>query len=341
MRGLAEVTGSRSSQIVGWSPGDAFAVHHNFDGSIFETWLALGGATDVNPLVRVGRRLPVLGAVSEHEIMSSDERRRSAIWNIYETAEIPHVRSGKAWSDGTHDVMFSVLRSAREGPIAGEALRAFDRLVRVAASVVRVRRVFGAESARLVAGALDAVAAPALVLDGFGRVIDVSQAAGSELRPGGPLSLAQGRLRVGDQRADAALQAAIRRLLSAARGGGGTGIDAVVELGPVSLHLALAPAAANDPLGAAPRLIALLEPGGLGVLTEAERRVAESALKGLGLADIARARGVSIETVRSQLKAVYGKLGVNGRAGLQARFGRASRRSLQEQRLGLGLAREP
>lgn len=51
-------------------------------------------------------------------------------------------------------------------------------------------------------------------------------------------------------------------------------------------------------------------------LTAAEQRVLEGIVAGRRPADIAAAAGVTMETVRSQLKAVYGKTGVNRQAAL-------------------------
>jgi DNA-binding CsgD family transcriptional regulator/PAS domain-containing protein len=52
-------------------------------------------------------------------------------------------------------------------------------------------------------------------------------------------------------------------------------------------------------------------------LTQAEKHVASQAANGLGAADIALSRGVSISTVRSQIMAIYDKTGQTGQAGLQ------------------------
>ena len=52
-------------------------------------------------------------------------------------------------------------------------------------------------------------------------------------------------------------------------------------------------------------------------LTSAEKQVATQAANGLVVAEIALARGVSVNTVRSQIDAIYAKTGQNSQIGLQ------------------------
>jgi LuxR family maltose regulon positive regulatory protein len=71
-------------------------------------------------------------------------------------------------------------------------------------------------------------------------------------------------------------------------------------------------------LGEAKRLRRFLRDQGAGGLSDAERRVAMVAgFSGLSAAEIGRRLYVSPETVRTQLKAAYRKLGVEDRAGLR------------------------
>ena len=55
-------------------------------------------------------------------------------------------------------------------------------------------------------------------------------------------------------------------------------------------------------------------------LTHAERQVVRLLIQGLGTKDIARERGVSLNTVSNQLASIYRKCGVNTREELLAKF---------------------
>jgi DNA-binding CsgD family transcriptional regulator len=55
-------------------------------------------------------------------------------------------------------------------------------------------------------------------------------------------------------------------------------------------------------------------------LTQAEREVAESVVRGLANAEIARARGTSVRTVANQMRTLFEKLGVGSRGELRARL---------------------
>lgn len=55
-------------------------------------------------------------------------------------------------------------------------------------------------------------------------------------------------------------------------------------------------------------------------LSKAERQVVKLLIQGLGTKDIARERGVSLNTVSNQLASIYRKCGVNSREELLARY---------------------
>lgn len=78
---------------------------------------------------------------------------------------------------------------------------------------------------------------------------------------------------------------------------------------------------AADVTDTMPRALALISASTLFDFTVAENAVAELLWAGLPLRKIAEQRGTSLETVRTQAKAIYSKLGVQSRTQMMAAFG--------------------
>lgn len=179
---------------------------------------------------------------------------------------------------------------------------------------------------------LEALAAPGFLLDESGRTVGLNTAAERFMAKGDLLRLRQGRLIALDGRENTRLEALIERSLRAdcrnrdimpLKIGGREGGEFVLKVLP--LPRADSGAAFRwdrhsprvlllvKPLRPAvnPGLVALL----LG-LTPAQAEIASQLAQGASPEEIARRRSVSLATVRTQLKAVYGQTGVAGQAQL-------------------------
>jgi DNA-binding CsgD family transcriptional regulator len=161
----------------------------------------------------------------------------------------------------------------------------------------------------------------AFLLDERGKVLRVSAEAERAM---GALAIVSARLCVGDPAVNASLQAAIARAIEPSgavagsvtlRPGGGFGCAQLI-VSPLSRErrfLAPFEAAAIvhliDPAAAKPLDGAAI--GELFGLTPAEARLAAALAGGDTLGQAAARHGVSIGTVRTQLKSIFGKMGIN------------------------------
>ena len=186
------------------------------------------------------------------------------------------------------------------------------------------------DAAALVIGALEALSCPALLIDDSERVVGVTVEAEKMLRAERFIRVRQKRLeavdRAGNVRLQSALSLACRRHGIAARAlptnvvlrddGGTIKVAEIVSLPEPKFNLRFGPVAIvafrrRKPLAAAPEL--LREAFGF---TLAESEIALVLLDGTPTASIAKTRRTSLETVRTQIKGLLYKAGVNSRASL-------------------------
>jgi DNA-binding NarL/FixJ family response regulator len=324
--GLAALTtasGARSGQVVGWASSQIPVVLlDRLDPDLMVDWVALGGPRLDNPLVRAGVALPVLGSVAEHEVVDEDFRRRSDLWQAHHRFGIPHVCSTKVWSDGERHLMISVMQAAADGPFGTAQREVLQRVLPAAAASARIAQRLGEDMAATLAQSFDRIRLPVFVLDGLGRTLAASEPAEALLRSAGFLRLQGGVLRAAAPESERILSGAVARLL-AKRDPASTELDARVRVrcGPSSLglHLARLPARHFDG-GLSPRLLVIADDLPMGEFTPAEGEVLTDLLAGRSAVQIARRRNVSVETVRTQVRAIYQKVGVHNRAALVARF---------------------
>ncbi|WP_349627729.1 helix-turn-helix transcriptional regulator [Rhodopseudomonas sp. BR0C11] len=196
------------------------------------------------------------------------------------------------------------------------------------------------DAVRVMVETLDAVSVHTVVLGGDGRCISISPCAETLLSNGSPLTVQMERLRRSktssavaecprlgsavdiDHDLQPCIDCVTRRNVRAPC----SGSCAISITGPhdAAVHLRLTAIAAADQqalTGAAAMAVIRpltvqhsveLLPDIAVLLTAAERDVATELLSGRRPAEIAQLRGVSIGTIRSQIKRIYAKLGVSG-----------------------------
>jgi DNA-binding CsgD family transcriptional regulator len=183
------------------------------------------------------------------------------------------------------------------------------------------------ERMRATAEALALVGLPAAVLDGAGKVLaanDLIQTLASHVVWG-----AKDRLALVDKSANAVLQQALRGLEQPAVAIGRSFPAAGTDGRPVVAHLVPTAGQARDLFAGGYGLLvvtpvtgprapdmALIQ--GLFDLSAAEARVAGCIVEGLTIEQIAGRNGVSAETVRTQVKAVFAKTGTSRQAQVAA-----------------------
>ncbi|WP_176590106.1 helix-turn-helix transcriptional regulator [Sphingobium sp. EM0848] len=169
-----------------------------------------------------------------------------------------------------------------------------------------------------------------------GRLIDCNRGADALLRRGDALLLRQRQVKARDPRDDEALQTALRAA-SVRQGGQGSAIFIHRERGfPYILSIASVRvgverqivAIATDPderdASLTDRIRALYG------LTRAEAEVAQALCAGQGLEELSQERGVTLNTVRTQIKNIYVKLDCSRQSELVARIGTLPRLNVCE-----------
>lgn len=198
------------------------------------------------------------------------------------------------------------------------------------ASVLTVR--WREQRLRSATQALELLGLPATVLDSAGRVLAANGLI--EAMSGHLVWGARNRLALVDVAAGKALDGVLARATAGLNAGSGTGSFAASDLDgsdPVVIHAIPVEGQARDLFGSAltllvvTRLGAARAPGpiliqGLFDLTAAEARVAAGLIDGRSVSDLASQNGVGVETIRTQVKSILGKTGVQRQAEFVAKF---------------------
>lgn len=212
-----------------------------------------------------------------------------------------------------------------------DTARTFQRLYPHLSRVLSIGHEMSSarREARLAAAALDALAYAAVVVDDGLRIELLNRAAEQLLGQRCGLGFRHGRLRLGD----AAVEARMSQAISRACGNPPVGDDFVMHLGARRAWqvrvLPLRPGAVPTDVPSRPlALVLLVEPAASRMdasalsrrfgLTAAEGAVLAALAGGASLGEAASQRGVSMATVRSQLKSIFAKTGTNTQARLMA-----------------------
>jgi DNA-binding CsgD family transcriptional regulator len=240
---------------------------------------------------------------------------------------------GLGWSAGTalklptgDMVAFSFERPFVDGPVASPG---FDQLNRLRPHLARSAFISARLSLQRAEGATSALAAmrlPALVLSDNGKVIEANDLA---LADATVRTTAGGKLSFIDERANGQLQSALTALDSQADAFRSFAVrDPLGEAAQV-VHIVPIRRSVHEIFTASFALAVLTPVSGKNApplellrslfdLTVAEARVARGLAAGRSLDDIARSGGVSITTVRSQLRRVLEKTGCTRQAEVAA-----------------------
>lgn len=327
---FAHACGGRNGQLI-VRDGEGQAMLHRLTGVPDDfTHMAesLGLADAVgNPRLRAGLDAPLMAPRADQDYVDARTRTRLAIYGeLFDPFDLAHNCQVVLMRGPELLVRASVTRTRRQGVFDREALHSFMALAPYLRLAVEARAMLGLSQAQSALRTLDAVEATAFVLDVRGRVMEVSSRGGEALSNGKHVRVAAGRLQASDPVACDKLAMMLPRLLS-----GGIPLfslaldDVVLEVRPLPVErdgLGCGPAAIavlREPRDAVERMAMLASRHGL---TSAESEVALALADGSSLAAIARDRGVSLPTVRSQLQSIFSKLGVCRQAELVARLRR-------------------
>jgi DNA-binding CsgD family transcriptional regulator len=339
LNALADACDADLGQLIGVGAGAAvpFNWMTRSDPTAISDFAAInGGDPRINPRVNVGLRVPILRAWHDIEASSDEALRRNFLYADY--CRRHNVSQGSQTTLLRQDGMLIGLAVGRRygrGVPQGDARVAFEALAPQVRAAVRMQLALEGQGAALIAGTLEALSMPAFVLDNRGRVGGDTPSAEAMVARG-PLRLVNRRLgaaRAEDARilADAVAAATIglvrpgdplvRTVVVGDHGAGGREVLDLIALPDRPFAFGFQPRALVVARGGrrGDRQLAAVLTTAFG-LTPAEADVAIRLSNGETRETVARARGVSLETVRSQIKNIFAKMDLRREVELNVRL---------------------
>lgn len=336
LQALADACGSRSGQLIGLGARTVqFNWLTNVDPNVVGEFVALdGGNPNVNPRVRAGVTAKTFAPLTEADFMTPEDQDDIPIYaDFFRRYDIPFICLTNVVKTRDTVIGLSVNRSRREGNAGENVKRLISAVGPHVRAAVRTQLALEGQGAALIAGAMDALSIAAFVCDEAGIVLARSNGAETLLSADGPLLLRGGRL-AGTQSGDAdRINGAIARACKPAGGPeavvvptGDGQLPLVLDISPMprrahgfSLQAAVLVVARVKRLEDVAEQRLLREAFGL---TPAEAEIAVLLVAGWSPAEVAERRVSSIQTVRTQIRSLYAKVGVKTRGELAATLGR-------------------
>jgi DNA-binding CsgD family transcriptional regulator len=270
------------------------------------------------------------GAAIEHQF-STEEQRRTLPY--YQETARPGGRDWQAFvyfSVEGDDWCLPIYRGDDRGPFTPAEAEGLAKVGPTLAKVVSLARKFAAFDAASKLSALERVSSAAMVIDASGRATQMNGPAQNLL--GADLNLVRGRPTAHDAAGNRRLQELISLALHTPRGAAPCYAPIVIDRdeAPWLLVEAMPVTAFGSDLFSTGRVILLLtdlrsplrpeatQLCALFRLTVAEAKLAAKVASGMGVDGAAAALGVSRETARTQLKAVFAKTNTRRQAELVA-----------------------
>lgn len=330
MEVLAEAGGGSIGNLVGVEDGRLqFLWANDADPDL---WIEIGEAMNseqTNPRLRLGGAAGLFERIEGHDFGSDEMLRRyphyAEVCRKFDVGFGPQMNLQRTENQY---VGLAVLRRRREGHGTAADGAALDALAPYILDAVRLRRSIEDQGALIVRDAMEAMGVAAFLCDGWGRVSRMTPSAEALVGPAGPLVLKNAALAFRTDEQSRRLQEAVAEATANAStpmrtiaASVGRGERVVVQVSPLPLTPGL--------MGFAPRAIITVRrrrgpPDPVLVaeafdLTQAEAEVAVAIAGGDTRDEVAARRCVSVETIRSQLKLIFGKTGVTREAELVAR----------------------
>lgn len=337
---LATATGSQNGQLIGigakWNV--SLSIITNIDPAFHKEFEEIGGGDPrINPRVKAGWEAPILQARAEADFITPDEYARHPHYQEFACPRnVPYICL--ATLDRTRDSLIglAVIRTHRQGHINARQKRVFASIAPHVRAAVRTHLALQGQGEALLKGALEALSVPAFICDDAGSVRKLTPAAERLVTSERGLQLKQGRLTTAAPfDAKALYDALAAATLDRGKVGAPFARTVVVrkserDLEPLVLDVIGIPsqqfeltftarvlvvvrgADSND------RRAAILQ--SLYGMTSAETDIALQMSAGKTAEAIAEKRGVSVGTVRAQIKALLAKAGVSRQVELLARL---------------------
>lgn len=341
LRLLADATGSTRGQLIGIGSDRTMPFNwvEDFSSQAHDQFRDMDGTNPrINPRTAVAAEAPLLAVRSEVDYRQVLPLLDSEIClDFNRDHDIPHGCQATLFLGDDAIVGLAVLRTESDGETSAEQRAIFAAIAPFVRSAVRTQMALEQDAARLVTGALDSVAAAVFVCGRDGHIFSHSAAAGDFL-DSGRIAMAGGMLRVPGQ----AMQDRLARVIARHAGPIPIPLESLVlhdgpEAGPpLILDITTLPRRPWS-FGLEPRTLVIVRGASrwhgassavlqsLYGLSPAEADVALRLARGQPRESIAEERGARLETIRSQIKAIFAKLGIAREAELVAMLGQLLR----------------
>jgi DNA-binding CsgD family transcriptional regulator len=288
---------------------------------------------ETNPALRIVLSAPLGAVLDRRQFVTDDGMDRHPLrTNFFHPNGIFHLLLSQVQQDTDSATLLFIARRRQDPAFDRRETRGMTVLAGHVGRAMRTHRALRLAEARglAFAQALERLRHGVILADSGLRVLHANRAAEVMLDAGEGLARRFGRLTLGDPRAQAALEAAARRLAGPWPEPGEARIVLPRPGGRPPRAVTVLPALGDGPSAVATGarlLILVADPEGAAApdpaalarafgLTAAEARVAALAAGGTHVDIIAARLGVSANTVKAQLKAVYLKTGTGNRAEL-------------------------
>lgn len=342
LQSLADATGSRGSQLIGRKADLSvlFNLMTSIDPDLQKRVIEL---QPINPRPPIVERAPLLKPLADWDVLPPEEAKRDRFYQeVLRPVDAPFFCATVIERQEDMFVTLGVMRSQSDGYITAEQRRLFSLLAPHVRAAIRLQTTLEGKSAALLAECMETLSIPLFICDSCARVMVLTRAAEALILSGRGLELKNGRLRCAisseTRMLEEAIAAAAPRILTP----GPPAAKAVVVNGtassehpPMALEVFALPRRLDTPGFASivPQVLivacgqrqsnrgrrtALLQ--AVYHLTVAEIDIAQLLTEGVSPQEIARKRGVSVGTVRVQIKTILVKVGVRRQVELTARL---------------------
>jgi DNA-binding CsgD family transcriptional regulator len=324
LKRLADGTRSSHMQLIAVGGPGLIPFNHTTEAEdgFVDQFVEIGGGDPLRNW-RIAVSGGLLEVVSEAHYADARKGRRFDIYNDYVSRfDVPFGCQAVLATEQGLFMGLAALRSQADGPTGEADRRLFEQAAPHALAAIRLQRSIEHRGAALVSGALESLGTIGFVLDATGGVGSITGAAEHWMMRDGRLNLVDGRLWARNGEDHRLLQRALATMLSPSppslperfwlRGGGEAPVPCELfalpsrewnfGFGPRAMLVVRLPEAPDTALAAALRE--------LFGLTAAEADIALRLVRGQSRAQIAFARGATINTVKAQIKTIFGKLGV-------------------------------
>lgn len=321
---MADATGSSHGQLIGLGPGaTAFNWISGIDDDVIESsGSAHLNTPDLNFRIAADMLRDAPPIIYEAHY---DRARRTLRGDDYldmcADLDIGHGCQTRLTADDGGMIGLALLRGERDGRSTPDQRAIFAALAVQARAAVRMQRAIEQQGFALLSGTFDAMGKACWLMDGAGRVGGMTPAA-DQLLSTTRLRLKDGWLATDRAEESRRIAGALRSVLASPH----LPADPIAlpdDRGGVAMMLEIFPLPRCPwDLSFAPRVVVTARVGALTDrhaqalartfrLTPAEADIALRIAGGASRRDIAAARGVSVETLKAQIRSVYDKVGCN------------------------------